>query len=202
MIAYQFIAELKSVPSTETVNNQYLNPTKVKNFEIYLNYMIQNRPKHILIGEAPGYRGCALSGIPFTDEYRLTPNGSVGCLPLTQSGYRILSQKPHREGSATVIWESFSEKAYFPMLWNIFPFHPHKQYNLNSNRTPTSEEVARYNYFVNDLLRLLPSIQEVFAVGRTSEKMLNEMGIRVTYIRHPANGGSKACRTKILSLTL
>lgn len=55
------------------VNNFYINNSKntyrLDNLKKYLTYYIHNPPKFIMIGEAPGYKGCAKSGISFTSQY-------------------------------------------------------------------------------------------------------------------------------------
>jgi len=196
----QFIAKLQKIPNSATVSNPYLNPVKAKNFSIYLTYMLQSKPKHLLVGEALGHLGGALSGIPFTDELRLTISEDKKYLPLQQNGYQIVSTTPHKEASATVIWESFLEKSYFPVLWNIFPIHPHEYDNPKSNRMPTAKEISMYSYFVTDLMELIPSINQVFALGRTAERKLNQMGIPASYIRHPSFGGVQKCRERIFEI--
>ena len=150
-----------------------------------------------MIGEAPGHRGCRWSGIPFTDEIRLIQAENIQNIPLQGDEYIVISEKPHREPSASILWSVFEEILYFPLLWNIFPFHPHPAGNFNKNRTPTQREIESYSYFVNDLLNLFPSIIKVYALGRKSEKKFDEMGIRAEYIRHPANGGANKCKMKI-----
>lgn len=154
MTIEQFVDKLSKVDSTHNMYNPYTDPIRANNLLIYLTYLQSHKPKHILIGEAPGHGGCRWTGIPFTDEYRLTEEGSNGCLPLLQDGYRIVSDKPHKEQSATFIWNVLSEKAYYPVLWNVFPFHPHNPGDDNSNRTPTPDEVDKNKYVLTDLLSL------------------------------------------------
>ena len=38
------------------------------NLNLYLENMKKIAPKILLLGEAPGYNGCGLTGIPFTSE--------------------------------------------------------------------------------------------------------------------------------------
>lgn len=42
-----------------------------KNLLRYLTEMSKRKPSVLLVGEAPGKDGCAISGIPFTSEYQL-----------------------------------------------------------------------------------------------------------------------------------
>jgi len=203
MTVERFIENLKRVPDTETLKNPYSNPVKAKNLSIYLNYMVQAEPKHMLVGEAPGHLGCALTGVPFTDEYRLCTPGNAGCLPLQQPGYEIFTDPPTKEESSKIIWRALAAKAFFPLLWNIVPFHPHEKNNLCKNRTPNSQELKEYSYFVRDLQKVVPSVNQglIFAVGRKSEEILRrELGINAEYIRHPARGGASKCTSAIYAI--
>ena len=203
MTINQFIKNLSNVEDNERLTNQYKNPVIANNLAVYLSYMKKNPPKYLFVGEAAGHLGCALSGIPFTDEYRLTIAGKNGCPPLLSSDYAIISDEPHKENSATLIWSVFSELSFYPILWNIVPFHPHNENDQNSNRTPTPSEVRKYSRFVEDILNLFPAIDRengVFAVGKKPEARLIDMGENVSYIRHPSHGGNSKCREQITKI--
>ena len=47
--------------------------------------------------------------------------------------------RPWSEPSATTVWGTLRELgvAEVTLLWNAFPWHPHKPGNLQSNRTPS-----------------------------------------------------------------
>lgn len=202
MTIEQFIHNIISVESTDTFKNPYQSSVQSNNLFVYLAYMVEAKPEVLLVGEAPGYKGCALTGIPFTDEYRLTANGNVGCKPLLAPGYTIDPQNtesPHKEISAGVMWSAFIANSFFPMLWNIFPFHPHESGTPSSNRTPTQQEREKYAHIVSDLQTLLSSISRVYAVGKTAHHVLVSQGIcgANDYIRHPANGGATMCREQV-----
>ncbi len=98
----------------------------------------------LLIGEAAGYQGCKVSGIAFTSE-RLLIEGSIPRVPLTQP--RLTSRaRPWSEPSATTVWKTLHALgiADRTVLWNAYPWHPHKPAALHSNRTPTrGERLAR-----------------------------------------------------------
>ena len=203
MTINQFIKNLSNIEDNEILTNQYKNPVIANNLAVYLSYMEKNPPEYLFVGEAAGHLGCALSGIPFTDEYRLTTTGKSGCLPLFSSDYTIISDESHKENSASLIWSVFSELSFYPVLWNIVPFHPHKVNNRNSNRTPTPSEVSKYSCFVEDMLTLFPTIDRqngVFAIGRKSEARLLDMGKNASYIRHPSHGGYSKCREQITEI--
>ena len=205
----KFISRLTIFDDSDILTNQYKNPIKAKNLAVYLTYMKNNPPVYLFVGEAPGYGGCALTGIPFTDEFRLISSGKTECFPLLSSDYGIVSEVPHKkEESATIIWDVFSRTSFFPLLWNIVPFHPHESNNSESNRTPEISEIEAHCWFVKDLLELFPSINQengIYAVGRKPQRGLENMRLLKTnddskYIRHPANGGEKKCREKIIEI--
>jgi len=193
----QFVFKLSSAPEMPNVYNPYTDTAKAQNLSVYLSHMLTLNPKHVLIGEAPGHRGCRWSGVPFTDEFHLAAGGYVDSHPLSSTQYNIISATPHKESSASTIWSVLTDESYFPLLWNIFPFHPHKPGNHDTNRTPTKEEILSQSYFVIELLQLFPSVETVFALGKQAENRLYNMGISSDYIRHPARGGAAECKAKL-----
>jgi hypothetical protein len=63
----EFITELVRHKNTATVCNPYLNQNIADNLRLYLDAMIKMKGKRVLlVGEAPGYKGCKITGIPFT----------------------------------------------------------------------------------------------------------------------------------------
>lgn len=69
-----FIDKLATAPQLNNVFNQYSkdireNALRRYNLALYLKSMCELKPKVLFAGEAPGYHGCRLTGIPFTSEY-------------------------------------------------------------------------------------------------------------------------------------
>lgn len=72
LTAEQLIERLAGVSDQDCpMQNPYRNEVCRYNLKHYLDYLSGRRVDIMLIGEAPGYRGCALTGIPFTDEVQL-----------------------------------------------------------------------------------------------------------------------------------
>lgn len=138
-----FVEELAFTDVTPNVYNQYSyqyqeNSIRRDNLLIYLNQMYELKPKVILVGEAPGYRGCRLTGVPFTSEHLLMNNMEGLGLFGKEKGYRLASNKEKllKEATATIIWETLIKHDAVALGWNAFPFHPHKKDNEKSNRAP------------------------------------------------------------------
>lgn len=84
------------------------------------------------------------------------------------------------------------------MLWNIFPFHPHKEGNPLTNRTPTDREQQvgwEYTKRLLDLhIELGGAEPLVLAVGQKSADTMGKFGLSAIGLRHPANGGANLYR--------
>ena len=76
----EFIAKLTSYSSNGCVDNQYQNKLQISNLKYYLYNMSLLNPNILFVGEAPGYQGCALTGIPFTSEFIIKTHKATNML--------------------------------------------------------------------------------------------------------------------------
>ncbi|MFA5575699.1 MAG: uracil-DNA glycosylase [Tissierellaceae bacterium] len=190
-----FIDRLALAKVTANVYNQYSygheeNSIRRDNLLIYLKQMYEIRPEILLVGEAPGYRGCRLTGVPFTSEHLLMNNVEGLDQFGRENGYRLALEKEHlmKEATATIIWNTLLQYKVESLGWNAFPFHPHKEGKPDSNRTPLKKELLIGQDFLLQMIKMF-SIKKVVAVGNKAEESLRKLGINCEKVRHPAQGG-------------
>ena len=109
------------------------------------------------------------------------------------------TQKPIKEATAAIIWEVLEQLDFYPLLWNAFPFHPHQPASKDSNRSPTKNELAAGQTFLEEFLGLF-EIKVIAAVGRKAEWSLRRLNLEHIYIRHPSHGGKSAFERGIRQL--
>lgn len=190
-----FILELEQSRVPGDVYNQYAdgnsnNNIRRQNLSLYLAQMRTFEPKILLVGEAPGYQGCRMTGVPFTSESILLKGVSKFNLFGKENGYKktVELDKICTEPTATIVWETLVRCKSLPLLWNAFPFHPYKPGKIFSNRAPTKEEVEIGKEYLQHLIRLF-QIKKVVAVGNKAQEALCLLCLEHQKIRHPARGG-------------
>lgn len=158
-----------------------------------LRCFLSTRPRWLLLGEASGYQGAHVSGIPFTSERLLLE----GAIPRVDIGGQRLSTRarPWSEPSATTVWGALHAlgRADSTLLWNACPWHPHRPGELQSNRTPTPAERRAGIPVLESLLAAFPGVR-CFAVGRLAAQSLADFAVTATPLRHPSMGGATAFR--------
>lgn len=180
-----------------------------RQLEEYLESRI-NSASYLLIAEAAGYQGCRFTGIAITCERMLLDHHKqiTSAMILGHQGRRTsnpqspyLTNRPQREQGLneptdTYVWGAIVDNGLDPrqvLLWNIFPFHPHKDAPL-SNRTPTDDELAIGLTYTKELLQLCRDDIAIGAIGKKSTCTLAAAGIEAHEMRHPANGGASQFR--------
>ena len=120
----------------------------------------------LLVGEAAGWRGARVSGLPFTSERQLSGGGPA-------------------EATATIVPRTLAALGLAEriLLWNLGPTHPHRPGEPSSTRPPTRAEIDAAAGFVAELSRG----RRVLAVGRLAQARLGG-----PYLRHPSHGGAAA----------
>lgn len=192
-----FVDELASIPSASGFTNFYSsaeeeNAVRRHNLTLYLRDVSERSPRVLMVGECPGYRGTKVTGVPFADAL-IVLNG-IHELDMfgTERGYRppLEEAYPPKEQTSTVMWQALAHFGFVPLLWASFPFHPHGD-GLDTNRTPTGEELLLGREFLLKLLNDWP-IEQVVAVGRVAERTLGTLQVSCVHVRHPARGGRRA----------
>ncbi|MCB9418554.1 MAG: uracil-DNA glycosylase [Ardenticatenaceae bacterium] len=189
-----FVTMLANTAVPPHTFNQYAidrpeNAARRHNLSQYLRQMQPRQPTILLVGEAPGYRGCRLTGIPFVSPVILQ-TGTVSGLFGVANGWQAINEWPEiqREASATIVWETLDGLDPLPLLWNAFPFHPYRPDQPQSNRTPKKSELMMGRPFLDQLLQIFP-IQTIVAVGNKAAQALTSWGIAHDKVRHPSHGG-------------
>ena len=165
------------------------NAIRRRNLARYLEQLAGRGPTTLLVGEAPGYRGMAITGVPFTNTTLLARGIPHFDLFGGANGYEIPDAPGvAAEPTATVMWNALTELDFLPVLWSAYPLHPHRPGNPLSNRTPSSSEAAAWSWSWRALIDVF-SIRSVVAVGNVSRDTLARSGLSVPHVRHPAHGG-------------
>jgi uracil-DNA glycosylase len=156
-----FVGRLAAASIGETFNQYAWSPLLRDRLRSYLESRAD--ADFVLVGEAPGYRGARISGIPFTSERQLTGSGPA-------------------EATATIVHRVLAELGVEDevLLWNVVPTHPGSE---TSNRRPTRGEVEAARPFLDELTRGRTAI----GVGRLAAEVLE-----APYVRHPSHGGAAA----------
>ena len=170
------------------------NAIRRENLRLYLRALAGRGASVLLLLEAPGYRGCRLTGVPVTSRKVLL--GGIPELKLfgRESGYQDVSdpgfERVYGEQSATILWSTLAELKALPVIWNTYPFHPQKAGQPLSNRRPRRAEIELGGYYLRRLLDMW-QFEQIIAVGRVAQEALLAQGLDCQMVRHPAHGGKK-----------
>jgi uracil-DNA glycosylase len=165
-----FVGSLAEAQIGDTFNQYACSEVRRERLIAYLSRRADAR--YLLVGEAAGYRGARVSGLPFTSERQLSGTGPA-------------------EATATIVHRTLAELQLEAdvLLWNVVPTHPHRPGEASSNRRPTRAEVRAAIPF----LGRLAVGRRTIAVGRLAHSILGGH-----YVRHPSHGGAALFRAGLL----
>ena len=193
----RYIAALSQAEVAPDAVNQYAagsadNAIRRENLRLYLRAMATRSPSALLLMEAPGYRGCRLTGVPVTSRKVLLEGAPALDMFGAGAGYRdtrdACFERVYGEQSATIVWGALADMRALPLIWNAFPFHPHKAGKPLSNRRPRRDELKLGAGFLARLLQMW-DFERVIAVGNIAADTLRSLQIPYAKVRHPAHGG-------------
>src|SRR5689334_18311130 len=117
--AEEIVDALATAEIGDTYNQYATSDLRRRRLTHYLT--LRSEVAVVLVGEAAGYRGARVSGLPFTSERQLTGSGPS-------------------ESTATIVQRTLGELRITErvLLWNVVPTHPG---TASSNRRPTRAEI-------------------------------------------------------------
>jgi uracil-DNA glycosylase len=176
------LTALAGVSSSSTVSNPYSVAAWLTNLHAYLTALCAHPYSgHLFVGEAPGHRGCAITGIPFSSE-RVLRSGSHLFLTALLPSLTLAGSVTER--SATIVWCQFAGKRGLPAFWNAFPFHPHSAGVTNDNRRPTGIEIAAGTLFLHTVVEILAP-HTIVAVGDVAASVTTTTFPKLRHLTFP-----------------
>lgn len=190
-----FVDRLAAVPTVPGRNNFFDhsvpgNAGRRRNLELYLEELLKRSPTVLLLGEAPGFRGMGITGVPFTNRTMFQgPANSFGLFG-PGKGYSLPAEAAEvaAEPTATVMWDVLAELQFLPLLWSACPWHTHIPGKPQTNRTPRASDARLGTPFWQSLAELF-RVESVVAVGNVAHRSLRFSDVDAPKVRHPSHGG-------------
>jgi len=183
-----FLRDLRRQRHTEIVYNPYRHLNLTNNLRHYLNFMLNYQGKRILlVGEALGYKGGKLTGIPFSSGNIIQ---NYNHLLFNSIRDKIKINHIESENTAKIVWDYLLIKTTIPLFWNAFPYHPHPENELHKNRLPNQTELKQGSIYLQQIINLFKP-EVIAGVGNKGYKAILQLrpDQQVNKIRHPSFGG-------------
>ena len=190
----RFFELLRALPEPDDAEALYGDDAEGRRRERNLRrYFAMPHAPVLLLGEAPGWRGMTVTGVPFISA-REAEAGVVPGLELPEH-----PQAPW-EASSRVVWATLRDwRGPVPLSWPVYPLHPFVAGTPHSNRTPRPAEVRAGALVALELIRAL-EIETLVAVGRKAQGAIASAGLEAPAIRHPAQGGAAMFAEQLIGL--
>lgn len=206
MTPRSFVAALASVRLTG-VFNPYIDrcsthdlvdgpAVRRRNLRGYLGAIEALGTDTIWMGRDLGYRGGRRTGLALTDERHLEffSSSYPGSTPSRATRGPLIAER-----TAAEIWAVLGLLERPPLLWNVFPFHPHEANDQFSNRRFTARELTTVNDLNHTLIKWL-RIRRIICIGQDAATYAAGFGVDMDCIRHPSYGGVKDFRAGVKRL--
>lgn len=159
--------------------------TRRRNLRAYLGAIQAQGVDTIWMGRDLGYRGGRRTGLALTDEYHLIDMQKF--FPGTTFSRATIGTAV-AERTAAEIWAALRRVHRQPLLWNVFPFHPHEKGDQLTNRRFTARELAKVDE-LNAMLIDGLGVKRIVSIGQDAAVYAKRFGIDIEIIRHPSYGG-------------
>lgn len=167
--------------------------TRRSNLRSYLRSVEEQGADTLWMGRDLGYRGGRRTGLALTDEYHLAEVPSLYAGTVVA---RATNGSAVAERTAAEIWAALRLVRDRPLLWNVFPLHPHEHGSELTNRRFSSRELAEVDALNADLISWL-RIRRIVCIGQDAERYAKRYCDAVTVVRHPSYGGTSDFRRGI-----
>lgn len=167
--------------------------TRRRNLRSYLAAIEAMGSDTIWMGRDLGYRGGRRTGLALTDELNLPSLATSypGSTPVKATKGPVVAER-----TAAEIWAVLNRLTRRPLLWNVFPLHPHEPQDPLSNRRFTRSELETVNELNRELVAWL-KIRRIICIGQDAASYAATFGVDVKCVRHPSYGGVKDFRAGI-----